>query len=103
MAKWAKKMRKPNDKSIKEAMDQLFQVYKLQQKFDETALIAAWPEMMGVAIANRTKELYIRQKKLFVRVESSVIKNELMMMRSQIIEKMNEQAGGEVIVEIVLL
>ena len=87
MAKWAKKMRKPNDKSIKEAMDQLFQVYKLQQKFDETALIAAWPEMMGVAIANRTKELYIRQKKLFVRVESSVIKNELMMMRSQIIEK----------------
>ena len=96
-------MRKPNDKSIKEAMDQLFQVYKLQQKFDETALIAAWPEMMGVAIANRTKELYIRQKKLFVRVESSVIKNELMMMRSQIIEKMNERAGGEVIVEIVLL
>ena len=103
MAKWAKKMRKPNDKSIKEAMDQLFQVYKLQQKFDETALIAAWPEMMGVAIANRTKELYIRQKKLFVRVESSVIKNELMMMRSQIIEKMNERAGGEVILEIVLL
>jgi predicted nucleic acid-binding Zn ribbon protein len=96
-------MRKPNDKSIKEAMDQLLQVYKLQQKFDETALISAWPEMMGPAIANRTKELYIRQKKLFVRVESSVIKNELMMMRSQIIEKMNEQAGGEVIVEIVLL
>ena len=96
-------MRKPNDKSIKEAMDQLLQVYKLQQKFDETALIAAWPEIMGVAIANRTKELYIRQKKLFVRVESSVIKNELMMMRSQIIEKMNERAGGEVIVEIVLL
>jgi predicted nucleic acid-binding Zn ribbon protein len=96
-------MRKPNDKSIKEAMDQLLQVYKLQQKFDETALIAAWPEMMGVAIANRTKELYIRQKKLFVRVESSVIKNELMMMRSQIIEKMNERAGAEVIVEIVLL
>ena len=103
MAKWAKKMRKPNDKSIKEAMDQLLRVYKLQQKFDETALIAAWPEMMGVAIANRTKELYIRQKKLFVRVESSVIKNELMMMRSQIIEKMNERAGGEVILEIVLL
>jgi len=96
-------MRKPNDKSIKEAMDQLLQVYKLQQKFDETALIAAWPEMMGVAIANRTKELYIRQKKLFVRVESSVIKHEPMMTRSQIIEKMNERAGAEVIVEIVLL
>lgn len=96
-------MRKPNDKSIKEAMDQLLKVYKLQRKFDETSLIAAWPELMGQAIANRTKEIYIRDKKLFLRIESSVIKNELMMMRTQIIEKMNERAGGEVIVEMVLV
>lgn len=96
-------MRKPNDKSIKEAMDQLLKVYKLQRKFDETSLIAAWPELMGQAIANRTKEIYIRDKKLFLRIESSVIKNELMMMRTQIIENMNERAGGEVILEMVLL
>lgn len=96
-------MRKPNDKSIKEAMDQLLKVYKLQRKFDETSLIAAWPELMGQAIANRTKEIYIRDKKLFLRIESSVIKNELVMMRSQIIDKMNERAGGEVILEMVLL
>lgn len=96
-------IRKTNDKSIKEALDQLLKVYKLQRKFDETALIAAWPELMGPAIANRTKEIYIRDKKLFIRVESSVIKNELVMMRSQILEKMNEQAGETVIEEIVLL
>lgn len=96
-------MRKPNDKSIKEAMGQLLKVYKLQRKFDETSLIAAWPELMGQAIANRTKEIYIRDKKLFLRIESSVIKNELVMMRSQIIDKMNERAGGEVILEMVLL
>ena len=96
-------IRKTNDKSIKEALEQLLQVYKLQRKFDETSLIAAWPELMGPAIANRTKEIYIRDKKLFLRVESSVIKNELVMMRSQIIEKMNEKAGGTVIEEIVLL
>lgn len=96
-------IRKTNDKSIKEALDQLLQVYKLQRKFDETSLIAAWPELMGPAIANRTKEIYIRDKKLFLRVESSVIKNELLMMRSQILDKMNEKAGGMVIEEIVLL
>jgi predicted nucleic acid-binding Zn ribbon protein len=96
-------IRKTNDKSIKEALEQLLQVYKLQRKFDETSLIAAWPELMGPAIANRTKEIYIRDKKLFLRVESSVIKNELVMMRSQIMEKMNEKAGGTVIEEIVLL
>lgn len=84
-------------------MEQMLQVYKLRRRFDETSLIAAWPELMGTAIANRTKEIFIKDKKLFLRVESSVIKNELVMMRSQIIEKMNERAGGQVIEEIILL
>ncbi len=96
-------MRKTNDKSIKEALEQLLQVYKLRRKFDETSLIAAWPELMGSAIANRTKEIYIRDKKLFLRIESSVIKNELLMMRSQILEKMNDKAGARVVEELILL
>ncbi len=96
-------MRKTNDKSIKEALEQLLQVYKLRRKFDETSLIAAWPELMGSAIANRTKEIYIRDKKLFLRIESSVIKNELLMMRSQILEKMNDKAGAKVVEEMILL
>ena len=96
-------MRKTNDKSIKEALEQLLQVYKLRRKFDETSLIAAWPELMGNAIANRTKEIYIRDKKLFLRIESSVIKNELLMMRSQILEKMNDKAGAQVVEEMILL
>ncbi|PRY48853.1 uncharacterized protein DUF721 [Arcticibacter pallidicorallinus] len=96
-------MRKTNDKPIKEAIEQMLQVYKLKRKFDETALVAAWPEMMGPAVANRTRQLYIREKKLFIRVESSVLKNELVMIRSQILEKMNERAGSQVLEEIVFL
>lgn len=96
-------MRKTNDKPIKEAIEQMLQVYKLKRKFDETSLVAAWPEMMGPAVANRTRQLYIRDKKLFIRVESSVLKNELVMIRSQILEKMNERAGSRVLEEIVFL
>lgn len=96
-------MRKTNDKPIKEAIEQMLKVYKLKRKFDETSLIAAWPEMMGPAVANRTKQLYVRDRKLFIRVESSVLKNELVMIRSQILEKMNERAGSGVLDEIVFL
>lgn len=96
-------MRKTNDKPIKEAIEQMLRVYKLKRKFDETSLVASWPEMMGPAVANRTRQLYIREKKLFIRVESSVLKNELVMIRSQILEKMNERAGSQVLEEIVFL
>lgn len=92
-----------NDKSLKEAIEQMLKVYRLKRKFDETSIIAAWPEMMGKAIANRTKTIFIRDKKLFVQIESSVIKNELLMMRSNILEKINERAGSRVIEEIVFL
>lgn len=81
----------------------MLHVYKLRRKFDETALIVAWPEMMGTAVANRTKDIFIRDRKLFIRLESAVIKNDLMMMRSNIIEKMNEMAGSSVIDEIIFL
>lgn len=96
-------MSRNNDKTIKEAINDLLDSYRLRKKFDETALIAAWPEMMGTAIANRTKQLYISDKKLFLRIESSVIKNELLMMQSQIIARLNEKAGHEVITSIVFL
>lgn len=96
-------MNRNNDKTIKEAINDLLDSYRLRKKFDETALIAAWPELMGAAIANRTKQLYINDKKLFLRVESAVIKNELLMMKSQIIKRLNEKAGHEVILSIVFL
>jgi len=96
-------MGRTNDKSLKEAIEQMLKVYKLKRKFDETALVLAWPDMMGRAVANRTKDIFIREKKLFVRIESAVIKNEMVMMRSVIIDKMNERAGSAVIEEIIFL
>lgn len=96
-------MGRNNDKPLKEAIEQLLNVYKLRRKFDETSLIAAWPDLMGRAVANRTSQLYIRERKLFIRIESSVLKNELMMIRSEIVKRMNERAGSSVLDEIVFV
>ncbi len=96
-------MRRTNDKSLKEAIEQMMQVYKIKRKFDETGIIAAWPELVGKSVANRTKELFIHDKKLFLRIESSVIKNQLVLMRTQIIEKINTEAKSVLIEDIVFL
>lgn len=96
-------MRKPNDITLKEGIDKMLNIYKLRGKFEETSMVALWPELMGRAVANRTTQIYVHQKKLFVRIESSVIKNELLMVRTGIIQKLNERAGSEVITEIVFL
>lgn len=96
-------MRKPNDITLKEALTKMLSVYRLRGKYDETGVVAHWPELMGTAVANRTTQIYVSQRKLFVRIESSVIKNELLMVRTGIIQKLNERAGSEVVTEIIFL
>ncbi|RZL38621.1 MAG: DUF721 domain-containing protein, partial [Pedobacter sp.] len=59
-------MRKPNDVTLKDAISKMLDVYRLRRKFDETSILAIWPEIMGTAIANRTKQIYIHDKKLFI-------------------------------------
>jgi len=96
-------MRKPNDVTLKDAIGKMLDVYRLKRKFDETSIVAIWPEIMGTAIANRTTQIYIHDKKLFIRIESSVIKNELLIVKQDIIQKLNEHAGSQVITEMILL
>lgn len=96
-------MRRTNDKSLKDAIEQMLQVYKIKRRYEETGIVAAWPELVGKSVANRTKELFIRDKKMFLRIESSVIKNELMLMRTQIINKINDKANEILVEEIIFL
>jgi predicted nucleic acid-binding Zn ribbon protein len=96
-------MRKTNDKFLKEAIEQMMQVYKIKRKYEETGVTAHWPDLVGKYVANRTKEVFISNKKLFVRIESSVIKNELMMMRTEIINKINEESKDVLVEEIIFL
>ena len=45
-------MRKTNDKSLKEAIEQMLQVYKLKRKYDETGIVASWAGLVGKPVAN---------------------------------------------------
>lgn len=96
-------MGRTNDKTLKEAIEQMLQVYKIKRKYDETGIKTSWPDLVGKSVANRTKEIYIHDKKLFLRIESSVIKNELVLMRTQIIDKINNDAKVTLIEEIIFL
>lgn len=96
-------MSRGEDINIKQAIDQLLDQYKIRKKFDETAVVAAWPEVMGTAIANRTQNVYVRDRRLYVKIESAVVKNELVLMRSQILARLNEHVGQVLVDDLVIL
>lgn len=72
------------------------------EKLAETKLLNAWGNVLGHLTQQYTTDLYIRRKTLYVRLSSSVLRNELSLCRERLIKKLNEEAGMEVINDIVL-
>jgi predicted nucleic acid-binding Zn ribbon protein len=71
-------------------------------KLSEVAVINSWEEIVGKAISSRTTKIFIRDHILYVHLNSSVVRNELLMLREALKEQLNKKAGSEVIKDIVL-
>ena len=74
----------------------------MRRKLKEKSIRTLWGEILGEVILRRTNNIYIKNKTLFVYLDSSTVRNELMMMRGSIIEKINEHSGELLINNIVL-
>lgn len=75
---------------------------KLEGKLREINIINSWEEVVGKSISSRTSRLYIKDQILYVHLTSSVVRNELLMLREALKAKLNEKAGIELIKDIVL-
>ncbi len=95
-------MSKHNEHSIKEAIELLLKAYKLDDRLAEKKLISSWETVMGKMIAKHTMDLSIKQKQLFVTLDSSALRNELALAKTKIIQSLNTHVGSEVINEIIL-
>lgn len=92
--------RSAEEQPLKEIIDKFLKAYAWDGKMKEMDLVAAWPELMGIAVANRTKEIRIQNKKLYLTIDSSVMREELLLGKQIIIDRLNEYAGQEVVTDI---
>ena len=95
-------MRKGTEKPLKAAIEEFLDSFHLRDKLNEAKVIAAWEKVVGEMIAKNTRNLQIRNKVLFIRVDSAALRNELMFARSKIIFALNKEVGANVINDIVL-
>jgi predicted nucleic acid-binding Zn ribbon protein len=94
-------MRRSKTISIAEAIKDYTKEMNLDGKLNEAGVINSWEEIVGKAISSRTSKMYIKDRVLHVHLNSSVVRNELLMLRQAILEKLNGKAGCEVIKDII--
>ncbi len=95
-------MSRSNDQSLGDAIGEFLHSYNLEDKLNETKLIQSWGKIVGPVVEKHTQGLYIRNRILFVKIESAALRQELSFSRSKIVMALNNEVKSNVIDDIVL-
>ncbi len=95
-------MRRSKTISLAEAISDYINEMKIGGKLMEINIIDSWEKIAGKAVASRTSRVTIKDGILTVYLKSSVARNELIMIRDALKEKINSEAGSQIIKDIVI-
>lgn len=87
-----------NEKPLKDVIREFVEVFRLKNKLNQYRLIEKWEPVVGKMIAKHTKGLSINRKTLYVEMDSSIVRNEVFLLKTKIISELNK-GFGEIIIE----
>ena len=94
--------RKSNQKSLGEIIQDFLKQSGWERKLDEDNIMTEWDKVLGPSLAKYTEEVFIKNKKLHIRLNSSTLRQELSYKKSEIVKDLNAAVGKDVINDIVL-
>lgn len=98
-----KNLRKAETNTIKSAMQDLLSTYKIQDKFNATQMVASWERIMGEPIAKRTEKVFVKEKKLYVKITSGALKQELALSKDKVKDLFLNEFGEDALLDIVFV
>lgn len=63
-------------------------------------LIDSWGKVAGKTIDRYTEEKYIRNQVLFVKLSRPALRADLSMMRTDLVNRLNQEVGAKIIIDI---
>ena len=95
-------MRRTNSQPIGKLLESFLEENPaLADKMAESRLMEYWTNEMSPAVSRYTSDLFIKKRTLYVKLTSSVLKNELLLCREQLILNLNKQVDRNIIDSIV--
>ena len=89
-------------KPLGELIKEFYEQHRGSDYLDEVKLINSWTKVVGPFIASHTIDLSIKNKVLFIRVDSDALRSELEYSKSLLLRNLNEMVGKEILKEMVL-
>lgn len=87
-------------KSVADVLQQLLREEGLETPLQQKRLIDSWETVTGRIVARYTTEKFIQNQMLYVKIVNPALRQDLAMMRQQLVKRLNEQVGSFIISDI---
>lgn len=95
-------MERQDAQPIGEILNQFLNINQLENQAFGEQIAEIWQEVLGDEITKETQRIFLQSGYLFIELKSAALKNELMMKRTQIKNRLNKKLGNEVINSVVI-
>lgn len=82
-------MKRNKTEHINVLVEQILKDIAKQGENYKHLIIAEWEQLLGVTVTNATQKIYIKDNKLYIHLNSPVIKQEIIFLREKILIHMN--------------
>ncbi|MBP7273430.1 MAG: DUF721 domain-containing protein [Saprospiraceae bacterium] len=96
-------MKKHNEISLGEALNQLITELKWKDKLYEQQIKEIWSHNYGQTIANATTKISINERVLTLQINSSAIKHQVAYSKATILKEINQKLNENYLIDIKLL
>lgn len=87
-------------KSISDLLNMYLRREGLETPLLQKRAIDAWDNIMGAMITRYTGEKFIKNQTLFVKITNPALRQDLSMMRTHIVQRINQAVGSQVITDV---
>lgn len=89
-----------NVQTLDEVLMKMLRAQGLETPLLQKRLVDAWDTVAGPTVARYTTQKYIKNQTLYVRIANPALRQDLSMMRSQLLQRLNSHVGSMVIADI---
>ena len=87
-------------KSISDLLNKYLRAEGFETPLLQKRVIDSWERVVGRTVASYTVEKFIKNQTLFVKIVNPALRQDLSMMRSQIVKRLNAEVGAMVIADL---
>ncbi len=91
-----------SDSPLKKTIDQLLRAYGYQDQLDEIELLKVYDEQVGKMFVNHTKNITLKNKILYVQLDSASLKQELSYVKEGLMQRLNQKMGKTMVEKIII-